>query len=198
MKGILFKPDMIKAIVEGRKIVTRRIIKPQPNERIVGDMLQANIFYRDGDPNQIYHPKYLCGETVYIKEAWELHYDKLTTSFYIDFSNPRLSKRVDVPKEWLESDKPLFRKRSPMFLPEKFARYFIKIKDVRPERLKEINNPHDEVLKEGYPFGYNICELHETPVKTYERLWDSINKKTPWASNPWVWRIEFERVEVSR
>ena len=72
MKGILFKPDMIKAIIEGRKTQTRRIIKPQPrhpNIEVGLDHIDVigQFVFTDGS---ILKPRYLTGETVYIKEAW--------------------------------------------------------------------------------------------------------------------------------
>ena len=76
--------------------------------------------------------------------------------------------------------------RSPMFLPERFARYFIRITDVRAERVQEISL--DDIEREGFPPDY-------APSKSdwYGRLWDSINPKYPWSSNCWVFAYTFRQ-----
>src|SRR3990167_4908351 len=133
MKGILFKPDMIKAITEGRKIVTRRLIKEQT------------------DDWRVAHPRYKVGEIVYVKEAWHfLNVPENRASPYdfgVEYIDGAISWWTDNSNEM---NYPLDeKKRSPMFLPEKFARLFLKILSVRPERLQEIPSP--DIHSEGLP-----------------------------------------------
>jgi len=131
---------------------------------------------------------------VYIKEAWatEKQYDNL---------KPR-----DIPLDAIiyylldgyDSSK-MGKKRSPLFLPERFARYFIKITGVRAEKLNCITDTECE--KEGLdnPCGY-YCDVsvghvdHQGTINNFAKLW-SINKDYPWESNPYVWRYEFIGVE---
>lgn len=193
MKGILFKPEMIKAIVEGRKTVTRRLLNPQPFH-VIGtkDIFRwepsklVSINMRDHADLAIPYAKYHFMEFVYIKEAWST-YGYPEIPFYKDEPGIKVNGIA-----W----------HSPMFLPEKFARYFICIKSVRVERLQDITG--EDASAEGVilPFrvhGDGDSEYYEGIEKAYidyyAKLWDSINKKTPWASNPWVWRYEFELVK---
>ena len=102
--------------------------------------------------------------------------------------------------------------RSPLFMPAWAARTFLKITDVRAERLQEITE--DDALAEGIEISSWECCI--TPFKNYSKrkedqhpnngfssapssyksLWDSINKDYQWESNPWVFRYEFEKVEI--
>lgn len=207
MKEILFKPDLIQAIAEGRKTVTRRLdglknVNGNPAFIEVTDtgLLVWDFHYKFTDVHYTIKPRLLPGEVVYIKEAWatEEQYDNLKPSglpdnAYIHFVSTGIG---DYPL-----DIHLGKFRSPRFLPEKFARYFIKIKDVRPERLQGITEEKDNSdnvvfnqigwCKEGISSYLSNMQRESE----FTHLWDSINKKTPWSSNPWVWRIEFELVK---
>ncbi len=164
MKGILFKPDMIKAIIEGRKTQTRRVIKPQP---FLGDKFQ------NYEP-LVGKPRYQVGEVVYIKEAGV--WDERVRLFAYKANMP------DLTAKW----------QSPRFMPAWAARYFIQITDVRAERLQEITE--EDAIAEGCPSA--LVTLATVPmVEWYKHLWDSINPKYPWSSNPWVWVISFKKVE---
>jgi len=118
---------------------------------------------------------------VYIKEAWaaEKQYDHL---------KPREIPHIATIFYLLEGYDPstMGKKRSPLFMPERFARTFLSILDVRPERLQDITNADAKL--EGVTFDGREYRL------TYADLWDSINKKQTWESNPWVWRISFKEV----
>jgi hypothetical protein len=217
MKGILFKQPMIQAIVEGRKTVTRRIIKPQPPIDSLGNIRGGEFSVCGRD----YTARYQVDDVVYIKEAWmETPSGKvLTRSEFED--KLKMVEVYALPEiHW----------HSPMFLKAIHARYFIKIKDVRPERLQEIDSEIDEAahdtIKEGCP-----VDLIDYPTARYiwfKNLWNSINAKWkreynkelkiyefwqfPWCEedampipkstehperyhcvpNCWVWRIEFE------
>ena len=86
-----------------------------------------------------------------------------------------------------------------MFMPAWAARYFLEILDVRPERLQEITN--EDALKEGF-IETRIREgngIHwESARGNFSLAWDSINSQCKFASNPFVWRIEFKLVERKR
>ena len=97
-------------------------------------------------------------------------------------------------------------KRPAIFMPRKYARLFPEITEIRVQRVQEISEV--DAVAEGANPGYILASptiFHkrlpnytETPKDFrlgYQRLWDSINgKKYPWASNPWVWIIEFKKV----
>jgi hypothetical protein len=199
---------MIKAIIEGRKTVTRRIIKPQP---IISQNENGYSFNWQMSPSAVYvcanvpdlsdlmqamktKSRYHAEEIVYIKEAWRIinPIGKYLHNPY-DFGIKYLSINHEV-KWWTDNGDimtyPIDEKlRSPLFMPTLFARYFIQIADARPERLQEIT-PED-CIREGIPNGaYAI-----NPKRSYQILWDSINHKYPFSSNPFVFRYEFKLME---
>ncbi len=200
MKGILFKPWKAKAIVESsldRKWQTRRIIKPQPPEgydyipkmkawvKPISDMKVAMV--------RTPKPRYQVGEVVYIKEALykSPSYDVTNGKHFAYYKSDHLI--VEGGRwEWIRDTLPS------LFMPAWAARYFIKITGVRPERLQEITKEdveaegtrvwleqHPEVLDDA-PFSAKQC---------YSYLWDSINPKQKWETNPWVWRIAFVKAD---
>ena len=201
MKGILFKPEMIEAIVERRKTVTRRVIKPQPQWQEPNHELEWRGYV--GDPDcLIPYARYGVGETVYIKEAWAVdkRYDNLPPSKIprtpIYFKDHEIAEDIEPT---------LGRWRSPLHLPSWYARYFITITDVRAERLQEITE--EDCLKEGIErhtdrgnniFWYEVVGSYHgdtqevSGIKSFAKLWDSINKDYPWESNPFIFRYEFE------
>ena len=193
MKGILFKSEMLRAVTERKKTVTRRLLKPQPAKGTVRlEHTSKNYFierwlvdlrglYPGSEPTTIlgnlHKSRYQVGEVLYIKEAWwgqggDIYYksDWLT------------SKPVNMffdGGKW----------KSPLFMPKWAARYFILIKDVRSERLQEITE--EDAVKEGDPAQGLIAS--ENDHRTwFQHQWNSINKTYPWESNDWVWRYEFE------
>ena len=188
MKGILFKPWKIKAIADSSpdfEWQTRRLdglqeINAVPNKW--GNEWRFNCVGGDWYASEKHghqcsiKPRFQVGEVVYIKEAWSPCIVPMSAEA-IHFKMGGWKHNQD---DW----------HSPRFLKAANARYFIKIKDVRPERLQSITEA--DIGKEG-------CGHIEASVglriQWYKELWDSINPKYPWSSNPWVWRIEFEKVE---
>jgi len=197
MKGILFTSDMIRAIREGRKTVTRRLdglkeINEHPDEwtpvAVIEDswVIQDWEFWR-GNTLVDVKPRYRVGEAVYVKELWA-PCDCGHCPGYIYKADGIPS--LNPPVHW----------HSPLFMPEKAARTFRKIMDVRPERLWDISE--SDVLAEGC---WQVNPSHEqwkwrasdeitgvTARECYARLWDAINPSHPWKNNDWVWRIAFE------
>ena len=230
MKGILFKPDMIQAIRDKRKTVTRRVIKPQfelPPEAgkpylsngclsVIPDRINFKGWaWVCGDNGKQIKPRYQVGETAYIKEAhysfgyWEHSFTTPTGKegwrfvvvgkeiMYLE------QKPIDSLRESGEHGLGWY-KRTPLFMPAWAARHFLKITDVRAERLQGIT-PEDCVA-EGVSAGgmvlarttmlitgtNNLKDAQDVLLKcAYQELWDSINGKGDFALNKWVFRYEF-------
>lgn len=205
MQGILFKPDMIKAIVEDRKTVTRRVVKfhtedghrvykwvyPHPKGGFTFCDAQVNeqqLSVMQGASKIGLMPRYHVDEVVYIKEVW-------ATDAYWDNRSP-----VEIPDTveiWFPQEvKPVWvgRMRSPLHLRADFARYFIQITDVRAERLQEItiNECKNEGIKDHVQWVGKEC-LSDAKIQ-YSDLWDTINPKYPFSSNPWDFRYAFKPV----
>lgn len=205
MKGILFKPDMIKAIVEGRKTQTRRVIKPQPcfeavacEPKVLLDILTEK------------KSRYKVGETVYIKEAHCIECyknDGIEVACYKYDEDPSFFSIAGLLFELCDIDCGMAKWRSPMFMPAWAARYFIKIIDVRAERLQEICG--EDVNNEGVNYE-NIWGKYSKPdwdsfidaqediaISAFAKLWNSINKQPyDWQSNPWVFAYKFQVVSL--
>ncbi len=152
MKGILMKPWKVKATADGIATVTRRLaglkeINQEPDKwkyRPTANIPRGFFFMSDDGLKRTVHPRYQVDELVYMKEVWAV--DRI-----YDHLKPR-----DIPidvRRYFPGD-PLLRYghagkwRSPLFLPAEFARHFIRIKDVRAERLE---NPLsvEELMLEG-------------------------------------------------
>jgi len=195
MKGILFKPDMFQAIIEKRKTVTRRTAGLEQLNEKPADVayLGCNnyqeymfeIFFPDGTSTiKEVKPRYLPGETVYMKESY-------CSNCCVDENDTEVCYRKDDNGTCVKS-----RWQSPLFLPEKYARYFIRIISVRPERLQDITI--QDVIAEGISPCSDSVNSVETMLSHYATRWNSINGKKvgySWYDNPWVWRYEFELIE---
>ena len=199
MKGILFKPWKIKAIAEDDgEWQTRRVIKPQPCD-------DKTFIYADGycslQAKNGYAPyaksRYQVGEVVYIKEAFMIEqsegFDEPTDRpFKNDYEWGLLIphyKLTDPDPELYDDEDRQVKWRSPLFMPEWAARYFLKITDIRAERLQEITN--EDITAEGLGEGYTKFGW----TYAFGQLWNSINPKYPWAMNPWVFVYSFKKAE---
>jgi hypothetical protein len=199
MKGILFKPDLIKAIVEGRKTQTRRLaglneINESPDSwkyRGSGIAIGKHFFEVFEVPetttcHSYLKPRYQVGETVYIKEAWADMVCVASTEKGKGKGESRPIYKSTADSTELKILEGHW--KSPMFMPVWAARYFIKITDVRVERLQEIT-PED-CRREG-----SYMATDKDDEGGFVNLWDSINPKYPWASNPYVFVYSFEKLD---
>ena len=188
MKPILFSTPMVQAILAGRKTQTRRLMKPQPDCPYIGfdgwrdspkgsDMLGV-----------IHKIPYRIGENLWIRETWAEHQE-----YYNDGSPV-----YKIPHFIYKADGVFANKWRPsIFMPREAARIFLRVTDVRAERLQNIT-PSD-CAAEGifrdvcHYNGHKDCNC----VDDYSVLWDSLNSKRGygWNVNPWVWVISFEHVE---
>lgn len=169
MKPILFNTDMVRAILEGRKTVTRRVVKFKPgqNPQWTGYIPDGPVLYGSNNipaSKSPYHP----GDILYVRETWAR-----------SMAGTYLYKATDTPII-------LDRWRPSIHMPKDAARLFLRVTDVRVERLKEINVL--SAMDEGV-----------TDWNDFVKLWNSTIKPADlplygWDANPWVWAIEFERV----
>jgi len=203
MQGILMKADMLRATVEGRKTNTRRAeaslreINKEPNIWACTETLGREFcFYNPLTLRNIrIKPRYHVGETVYIKEAWQVDKKWDNTkpsdiphgeSVYYPFGGD--------PEDKIPAPYWLGKLRSPLFMPAWAARHFILIEAVRAERLQQIGQT--DISLEGIKMRRlqpNEDYYHHLTVNrdSFAHLWDSINPKYPFVTNPWVWRYQF-------
>lgn len=195
-RPILFNTEMVQAILDGRKTSTRRIIKPQPKKSIERDSKNRKPLAFWKDCSEWVKPPYQVGDTLWVRETWQ----------YIDFAgenNGYVYKASQNGKDW-EQNSEGWKWRPSIFMPHEAARIFLKVTDVKAERLQDITE--DETLKEGI-MRYSIADnapkaygdnLYIDPKLAFKALWNSTIKKKDlnkygWDANPWVWAIEFER-----
>jgi hypothetical protein len=171
---------MVKAILDGRKTMTRRVMKPQPEE---GAYLHH--YEDDGiafaNPCVFHKYRYVVGDRLWVRETFQIVPPNMI--FY----------KTDPENKAKTGWKPS------IFMPRCASRITLEITNVRVERLQDISAPDcvNEGINTQGPYDVAIYdEFSSHSIAQFAYLWDSINsKKYPWASNPWVFAIEFKRVE---
>lgn len=215
-KPILFNTQMVRAILDGRKSCTRRIVKPQweecPNCKYVHneciyDNLAENVYCaRCGYPlvperRAPYQP----GDILYVRETWER----------FECWNCDGDERGNCPKEPKKSvlDKTcgcyMYRATDEIsgdakwhpsiHMPKEAARIWLKVTNVRVERLQDISG--EDLIKEGIDFFQS--NYVRVAFNEFKNIWNSTIKKSDidrygWDASPWVWVIEFERCEKTQ
>jgi hypothetical protein len=207
-RPILFSGPMVSAILAGRKTQTRRVVKPQPDwiEEVkttryspgpfiwpiggLGQQCGAPIFkFPYGKP----------GDRLWVRETF---LDGLAHRSDAERgSREDVYYRADGDAHEQFEDYTDAKWRPSIFMPRWASRITLEITNVRVERLQDIS-PAD-VMSEGFvKFGNGTNYVpglewaERDPQKAYARLWDIINgKKYPWESNPWVWVIEFRKLD---
>lgn len=228
MKPILFNTEMVKAILEDRKGATRRPVRPKYCDSVFevlhGQLYETSPYEppRDnGDGTKTFSvrpyvpckPPYHPGDILYVRETW---CDPSGTEYPILY-------RADMPMHWdaedTETGEPVDMKaedytwRPSIHMPKDYARLFLRVTDVRVERLQDITD--EQARKEGcadrkdFARVWNDCYAKPRAVKGedgtidhYESYpWEDIQETRiyrgkPWyvIGNPWLWVIEFERV----
>ena len=197
IKPILFNTEMVRAILDGRKTCTRRLIKPQPDKKhiyplgFVTDSTEkkevgcfgfaANEY---GGSIQYVKPpyRYAPGDILYVRETW-----KKAPNGYYYYEDWQRNDIADVTK-WKPS----------IHMPKEAARIWLRVTDVRVERLQEITA--ESALTEGadkYIHANGTLNEDQT-ITSFIGIWNSTIKESDldrygWDANPYVWVISFER-----
>ena len=196
---ILFNSEMVRAILDGRKTQTRRVVKGNKNP--VDDMLNGLIEF-DGEKAIFAHQTHAdnyttqsikcpfgkVGDRLWVRETWRQPedfegYDRGAVLYAVS--------EMDAGAKWKPS----------IHMPRYASRITLEITDIRVEKVQDINE--ENCLKEGiekyfddgvYYYG-EYDKGHCDYKHVFKTLWDSMNKKHTWESNPYVWVIEFRRLE---
>ena len=192
---IIFSTDMVRAILEGRKTQTRRVIKPQPKIEIEGQLRTS----QETINNAVSHftkivlkcPYGQVGQRLWVREPW---YPNPATCTPIYKANYPFEKK---PQVWSADAK----WKSSVFMPRWASRINLEITGLRVERLQEITE--EDAVAEGIEEWQGMFREYDKPdsnpgwardpILSYQTLWDSLNAKRGygWETNPWVWVIEF-------
>nr|DAT62414.1 MAG TPA: ASCH domain protein [Caudoviricetes sp.] len=198
IKPILFNTEMVRAILDGRKTCTRRLVKPQPDEKhtyplgFVTDSTEKKKVGRFGfgideygGSIQYEKPPYQPGDILYVRETW--------CKGYLMNAKERYYYKAD-DNDFLCTWHPSTN------MPKQAARIWLRVMDVRVERLQEITA--ESALTEGadkYIHANGTLNEDQT-ITSFIGIWNSTIKKSDidrygWDANPYVWVIEFERCE---
>lgn len=180
MKPILFNTEMVRAILEGRKTVTRRVVKFSRgwNPAWTGYIPDGAVLYGSNNIPAAKAP-YRPGDILWVRETWTTIPDG---SYFYKAS-------VECPDAWKGTWRPS------IHMPKEAARIFLQVKEVRVERLQEMT------LKDAAMEG---VDLRGPMFTKFVEVWNSTVPKHPnkfkrypyyWEDNPWVWVIEFERID---
>ena len=199
-KPILFSGEMVRAILEGCKTQTRRVIKHQPIRGNVYLTKDDNVWAAQTDRSVVTY--FNCkhgwrGDRLWVKETFQLNTPPSGFIYRADDVSGHIQTR------WKPS----------IFCTRKASRITLEITSVRVERLKDISEVDAKAegitprqyrddtfwtnyLKGTKPKGGVDGEViaFRSPIESYSSLWNSINGAGSWDANPWVWVIEFKKI----
>ena len=180
IKPILFNTEMVRAILSGRKTCTRRLVKPSAMLGLRDEYRAHLEGYTDEEIVNLSGKPYYPGDILYVRETW------------FEYAGQYVYKATAAqPELWNGMWRPS------IHMPKEAARIFLRVTDVRAERLQSITEV--DAQKEG-------AEMHQIAREIwsyrtgFKKIWDSTVKSADlsrygWDANPWVWVIEFERCE---
>jgi hypothetical protein len=193
-KPIIFSTDMVKAILDGRKTQTRRVIKPQPTwGKVITEQEAKDRALSGFDPYgfRINTPTlseaarkapYQPGDILWVRETWQ-YVDESENSGYV-------YKASENGKTW-EENTVEWTWRPSIHMPWEAARLLLKVTDVWPERVQDISEA--DAKAEGVtPINDSECGYRGA----FRELWNALNAKRgyDWYTNNWVWVYTFERI----
>lgn len=194
---ILFNTEMVRAILDGRKTCTRRLVKPQPKSKLCytfagsdsdtwgypnrtaheiwGEEFKLPNDITEEELSKRWNPPYHTDDILYVRETW-----KKAPNGYYYYEDWKRNDIADVTK-WKPS----------IYMPKDAARIWLKVTDVRVERLQDMTDDDAEA---------EVCFDYTSTALGFFDVWDSTIKKSDldrygWNANPWVWVIKFERCE---
>jgi len=195
-KPIIFNAEMVRAILDGRKSQTRRVIKnmpEQPNKTWYFDAYRPDgnkgVNWNWWEPSgRMLLPQIKCpygkkGDRLYVKETWG--------------EDPAYCDGVQYKADWTEEyhkharDHSTWKWKSPRYMPRTKSRINLEIIDIRVEKIQDItvNDAGEEGISDE-----RFADWIGNYKLAYKDLWDSVNKKRGygWDTNPWAWVMEFK------
>ena len=207
MKPIIFSTPMVKAILEGRKNQTRRVINWDKVSKFDIDRDGSLYGFEDGD-GDLYDAKeftqsyarYKVGDILYVREIWQI-YELIDVggirSARVKFKDGTIGSRwIPLKHDFREH----FKWRPSIHMPRVAARIFLRVTDVRVERIQDITE--EDCMAEGI---YHFCPADCPPcggsdctdyIVAYQNLWNKLNANRGygWGDNPFCWVYEFEKI----
>lgn len=214
-RPILFSGAMIRAILDGTKSQTRRVVKPQPDPSEYDGMYMWSP--PGSDPSgpvkyawgAVTHQRLpTCpygqpGDRLWVRETWALVPDTAYrgSEGVQQAINPYIKGEAAIYRADWDRSGPGTRWRPSIHMPRWASRITLEITDVRVQRVQEISEA--DAQREGWNWSnHDLTQAYDpvsmdTARRWFGDLWDSINAKRgyDWASNPWVWALTFKRVQ---
>lgn len=199
-RGMIFNAEMVRALLNGSKTQTRRPIKwRQTRSTEIGEREDGSKWPWSEDVERAcdyWHP---CpfgdvGDRIWVRETW--------ARYNIVQQGHDMAYRATTPEDWPEEG----RWRPSIHMPRWASRILLEITDVRVDRLNSISE--EDATAEGITLAGNLLPDYPgsyltpkgdfaTAQVAFQRLWESIYGEENWQANPWVWVIEFKRVEAT-
>ncbi len=218
IKPILFNTEMVRAILDGRKTCTRRLVKflPGENSQWTGYIKDGLMLYNGRNEPCIRKVPYQPGDIMYVRETWQYLYELDGNEQIIEGTGKYYYAATDtIPFDTYVDASGVTHERVPwhpsIHMPKEAARIWLKVTDVRVERLQEItpkgaesegvgNLFYDDIGYGEKNYGTEVDPEYGIAKEQFAWLWESTIKKSDldrygWDANPWVWVIEFERCE---
>lgn len=221
---ILFSTEMVQAILAGKKTQTRRVVKAKTGECLFcgcTDEDCTDCIRKTGSPcywiddrhtqcsacenaQLPKEQKYHVGDLLWVRETFcRLVPKHILIGKRFVYKADACADSEDTRKDYLKAGYP-YKWKPSIHMPKEAARIWLEITNVRVERLNDISE--EDAVAEGVTpairrnFGYSCEESIESfymnqATHTFKLLWESINGEGSWEKNPWVWDVEFVRVE---
>lgn len=199
VKPILFNTEMVRAILDGRKSCTRRLIKSN-----VDAVLNSPYHMKHPEVEDAWLIRKLCnapyeqGDILYIRETWHRYTKRVGEGESCHLAElygykASIANSEDANEPW----------RPSIHMPKKAARIWLKVTDVRVERLQEITEDGAKAEGANWKNGKNVGfeeKMRRTAIERFAEIWNGTIKKSDidrygWQANPWVWVIELERCD---
>lgn len=209
-RPIIFSAPMVRAILAGTKTQTRRIVKPPP-----ACVIESNgICTSTADwPNAIACPYGQPGDRLWVKETfaafgrWETRFnatkgrdERRFVDMTAECGHAHSFELSVVSGPRTAGATPAWHIRTSLFMPRQASRILLEVTAVRVEKLKHCSESDARaegvVIADRHMNGYGVGECYPPAVRAYRELWEQINGAGSWEENPWVWVIEFKRVDA--
>lgn len=199
-RGMIFNSEMVRAILDGRKTQTRRPVKFPVHDKNLGCELAGNELAGELSAGNYLNSAFgKPGDRIWVRETWQAIHDYCDENGHVDErryarSIPRHRGNYWHPvyeEAWGNESREdrEFPWRPSIHMPRWASRILLEITDVRVERLRSMSQ--DDARAEGVIAASGPMEAG----LAFRELWDSIYGEESWKANPWVWVIEFKRVE---
>lgn len=189
-RGLIFNGEMVRAILDGRKTQTRRVLTPRQLRMIeaaasAGECYPLNSGQRHENSQSYYRewcPFGKTGDRIWVRETFNV--DPYGYSYRADgdwIGDMKRNGAFGCDEKWTPS----------IHMPRWASRILLEITDIRVERLNDISEC--DAKAEGAPT--ECCVIGDKHFLGFRSLWKTIYGEESWRANPWVWVIEFKRVQ---